>query len=164
MPIADAAAFFQQHCAAERDGDALLLPGWTVDDWRALLRHAREQHMVQGEVLIKDGDTGRGLFLVASGGLEVAAGGSRGVGALGGLYREGPGSVLGEISFFDGKPRTATVWATQPTALMRLDPEAVLTFSREHPELGQGLLFALGRVLAFRVRRGEGQRAKSEAY
>lgn len=164
MPTVDPASFFQRHCATGRDGDALFLPGWTVDDWRALLGHAREQTLGHGEVLIKDGDSGRGLYLVASGALEVTAGGSPGGGTLGRLYREGPGSVFGEISFFDGKPRSATVWATQPTTLLRLDPDTLRTFSRDHPDLGQDLLFALGRVLAFRMRRGESQRAASSAY
>lgn len=160
MAADDTAAFFQQHCAAEQDGDALHLPGWTVDDWRALLAHARAQTLGHGEVLIKDGDSGRGLYFVASGALEVTAGG----GTLGRIYREGPGSVFGEISFFDGKPRSASVWATQPTLLLRLDPDTLRAFSREHPQLGQDLLFALGRVLAFRMRRGEGQRAALSAY
>jgi len=42
--------------------------------------------------------------------LELRAGLGHGA-ELGELYREPPGSVIGEISFFDGRPRTATVWA-----------------------------------------------------
>ena len=162
--LAPLALFFQQHCAAEHDGDALFLPGWSVDDWRALLGHTRTLTLGQGEVLIKDGDDGRGLYLVASGALEVTSGSRGGGGALGRLSREGPGSVFGEISFFDGKPRTATVWATQPTTLLRLDPEALRAFSDLRPERGRDLLFALGRVLAFRMRRGESQRASLNPY
>jgi CRP-like cAMP-binding protein len=164
MPAFDPAPFFQQHCAVEHAGDALLLPGWTVDDWRALFGHARVQALGPGEVLIKDGESGRGLYLVASGLLEVAALGSRGGGALGRLYREGPGSVIGEISFFDGRPRTATVWAILPSQLLQLDPDSLRAFARERPGRGQDLLFALGRVLAFRMRRGESERSASNAY
>ena len=159
MSTADAARFFQQHCATEHGGDALFLPGWTLDDWSALLVHARAQTLGRGDALIKDGESGRGLYLVAAGALEVTSAGGRGGGALGALYREGPGSVIGEISFFDGKPRTATVWATEPATLLRLDPDGLRAFSREHPGPGHDLLFALGRVLAFRMRRGENQRA-----
>ncbi len=165
MPtVDDAASFFVQHCAVEHQGDALFLPGWTVHDWRALLGCTRAHALGPGEVLIKDGDDGQGLYLVARGELEVSAGGGRGDGALGRLYRQGPGSVFGEISFFDGQPRTATVWAAQPTQLLRLDPEALRAFSRAHPALGQDLLFALGRVLAFRLRRGESPRPIANAY
>ena len=160
----DPASFFAQHCAQAHSGDALFLPGWTLEHWRALLAHTHMQTLAPGEVLIKDGDRGGGLYLVASGALEVTAGGGRSGGALGRLFREGPGSVFGEISFFDGKPRTATVWATQTTVLLRLDPNALLEFARAHPELGHELLFALGRVLAFRMRRVESQRATSSAY
>ena len=71
------------------------------------------------------------------------------------MIRELLGAVIGEISFFDGKPRTATVWATKPTQLLRLDFEGWRAFAAAHPALGNELLFALGRALAFRLRRGE---------
>jgi CRP-like cAMP-binding protein len=163
MAEADQATFFQQHCAVDHGGDVLFLPGWTVDSWRALLARTVLHTMGTGEVLLKDGDSGGSLYLVASGALEINAGGRDG-GTLGRLYRQGPGSVFGEISFFDGKPRTATIWATQPTHLLRLDPGALRAFSLDHPQLGHDVLFALGRVLAFRIRRGEAQRAALNAY
>ena len=164
MAPLDQAAFFQQHCALHHGGDVLFLPGWTVENWRTLLAHTVFHALGTGEVLLKDGDSGGGLYLVASGALEISTGGGRDSGALGRLYREGPGSVFGEISFFDGKPRTATIWATQPTILLRLDPGALGAFSLDHPHLGQSVLFALGRVLAFRMRRGEAERAALNAY
>lgn len=155
----DAAAFCQ-HCATDRGGDALHLPDWTVADWQALLQLAQPVSLASGEVLIKRGQSERALYFVASGALEVTAGADQGE-ALGSMMRELPGSVIGEISFFDGRPRTASVWATQPTQLLRLDHEGWLRFASDHPALGHRLLFALGRVLAFRVRRGEERRAGS---
>ena len=110
--------------------------------------------LASGEVLIKSGESDRALYFVASGALEVTARTDR-ADALGMMIRELPGAVLGEISFFDGRPRTAAVWATKPTQLLRLDLEGWRAFAAMYPTLGHELLFALGRVLAWRMRRGE---------
>jgi CRP/FNR family transcriptional regulator, cyclic AMP receptor protein len=153
----DAAAFCQ-HCATDRGGDALHLPGWAVADWQALFEQAQPVSLASGQVLIKRGQSERALYFVMDGALEVTAGAGQGE-ALGSMMRELPGSVIGEISFFDGRPRTASVWATQPTQLLRLDHDGWQRFATAHPTLGHQLLFALGRVLAFRMRRGEERRA-----
>ena len=158
----DAAALLQSHCAVDRAGDSLYLPGWSLDDWRELLRQAQPVALNSGDVLIRSGDNERALYFVTSGLLEVTDGASRSE-SLGRLFRESPGSVIGEISLFDGLPRTATVWATVPTQLLRLDLEGLRSFATEHPARGHELLFALGRVLALRLRRGE-QRQKRQAF
>jgi CRP/FNR family cyclic AMP-dependent transcriptional regulator len=160
----DSATFFQRHCAVDRGADSLFLPDWTTDDWAALLRHARPVHLAAGQALIRTGERDRALYLVASGLLEVSGSASRSE-ALGRLYRESPGAVVGEISFFDGLPRSASVWAVQPAELLRVDPEGLRAFQAAHPAQAQDFLFALGRVLAFRVRRGEDrQRRGSSGY
>ena len=108
--------------------------------------------MAAGDVVIRRGDRERALYFVVGGALEVTAS-AAGSDALGALSREHPGSVIGEISLFDGLPRTASVWAVEPTELLRLDIDGLHAFAREQPERAHELLFALGRVLAFRLRR-----------
>lgn len=152
------AALFHAHCAADRGDDALLLPQWQLDDWLALLGQARSRQLANGEVLMRTGQAHGSLYLLAAGGLQVRAGTP---GAFGNLHRERPGAVLGEISFFDGGPRSATVWATEPSRLLELDNAAVLAFATSHPARGQELLMALARVLAQRVRRSEGRRGET---
>lgn len=156
------AAFFHAHCAVDRGAEALHLPGWSRDDWARLLAQAQPVVLAAGQVLMKRGDSDRAVYLVADGSLEVtgAAGGGD---AMGGLVREPTGAVIGEVSFFDGLPRTATVWATRPTTLLRLDQAAVQAFAAASPARGLELLLALGRVLAFRLRRGEARRAQPAA-
>ena len=148
----DPASAFQQHCADDRGGDTLYLPNWSTEDWRRLFGHAQSVSISSGDVLIRHGERERALYFVISGALEVT-GRTTGSDALGRLFREQPGSVLGEIALFDGLPRTATVWATEPTVLLRLDFDQMQGFITEFPKLGTDLLFALGRVLAFRLRR-----------
>lgn len=77
---------------------------------------------------------------------------------MGSLFREGPGAVIGEIAFFDGGMRSATVWAIDPTQLLALERQDIETFAAQHATRGQELLSALGRVLASRVWRSEHRR------
>ncbi len=156
MSLDQAAALFSRHCADDHGADALYLPRWTAQDWSALLAHARVVALAPHEVLIKRGQAERSLFLVASGALEVSSGGAGGM--LGSLFREGPGAVIGEIAFFDEGKRSATVWAIQPTQLLALERRDIEAFAAQHPARGIELLLALGRVLAFRVRRSEDRR------
>lgn len=161
MPLTQTAEFFCRHCADDHGADALYLPGWTTQDWATLLEQIKVVTLARNEVLVKRGQTESTLFLVASGALEVNAGG--GGSTMGSLFREGAGAVIGEIAFFDGGARSATVWAIAPTELLALQRKDIEAFATRHPERGLELLFALGRVLAFRVRRSE-HRKRSDAF
>lgn len=158
----DAAAAFFELCRERLDADVPSLPGWTAADWQALFAHAQPVHLRAGEALIRRGEGGQALYFVISGALEVTAGSQRSE-SLGLLWRETPGSVIGEVSLFDGRPRSASVWATEPAELLRLDLAALQAFTAQHPRLGCDLLFALGRVLAGRYRRGE-ERSRAVAW
>jgi len=147
----DAAEQFRQHCAVDRGGDSLYLPNWTVDDWRGLFSYSSPRVVASGDVLIRHGDNERAMYFLIRGALEVRGRTARGD-TLGRLFREQPGAVLGEIALFDGLPRTASVWATELSELLRLDIDGLHQFIGHHPALGNDLLFALGRVLAFRLR------------
>lgn len=161
MPTRPIAERLNRRCAEDHGIDALFLPGWSVDDWVALLAHARPVTLARNEVLIKKGQADGTLYLVASGQVEVNATG--GNSALGLLFREGPGAVIGEIAFFDGGKRSATAWALEPTELLALERRDVETFATERPARGLELMFALGRVLAHRVRHSE-QRKRVDAF
>jgi CRP/FNR family transcriptional regulator, cyclic AMP receptor protein len=147
------AEFFWRHCADDHGTDALHLPAWSLEDWTALLVHAQVSTLARDDVLMKRGQAEQQLYLLASGALEVNAG-VAGL-AMGTLFRESPGAVIGEIAFFDGGKRSATVWATEPSLLVALRRRDIEAFAAERCQRGMELLFALGRVLAFRVRRSE---------
>ena len=153
----DAATLFHgqsQRYAADSTTDSLGLAAWSLETWQALFAHTSPVQLGSGDVLIRRGDQDRALYFVVSGELEVRASASASD-ALGQLFRESPGSVFGEISLFDGKARTATVWATRPSELRKLDLPGLRAFMAQHPGHGGELLFALGQVLAMRLRRSE---------
>jgi CRP-like cAMP-binding protein len=137
--------------AARPAGDALLLPGWSRDDWEKLLSRAVPQRHRTRDMVIQRGMTDRALGFVVSGTLEVGILQVDGISIVQ-LAHIRAGSVVGEQSFFDSQPRIANVWATSDVELLRLDFEAYEKFSRDEPALTRDLLFALARVLSLRLR------------
>jgi CRP-like cAMP-binding protein len=84
----------------------------------------------EGSVIINEGDPGTSMYLVASGEVKVFTRGSTGT-----LYlaRLGEGDFFGEVSVLTGKPRTATITASQRTELLRLDKEKLDGVLSKHP-------------------------------
>ena len=131
--------------------DALLLPGWRIDDWRKLLARTTVVPFRTSDVVIQRGSPERSLFFVAAGTLEVGVTTFDGV-SISQLARIGPPSVIGEQSFFDAEPRSANVWAMTDGALLRWELDAYRRFGAEEPALARDVTFAVARVLSSRLR------------
>jgi CRP-like cAMP-binding protein len=149
--IDDAIAGFRAGAAAA-SGEGLAPRGWSAEDWRALFRFTELRRIGAADALIRRGDPDRTLYLVLRGTLEVVIHSGDGI-SMGPLTRVGAGSVLGEQSFFDGDPRSASVWAVTEAEVAAMTPEHYADFAAAKPELARELLFALGRILAVRLRR-----------
>lgn len=150
----DAAVAFHQHCQQDRGADTLYLPGWSVEDVQTLFALGEAVTLQPGEALMRLGESERAIYFVVSGALEVTSGTQLSQ-TMGRLFRESPGAVIGEVALFDGHPRTASVWATERTELIKVPLSGLQAFTARNAKLGSELYFALGRVLAFRYRRGE---------
>jgi CRP-like cAMP-binding protein len=81
---------------------------------------ALEQH-AEGDVIISEGEPGTSMYIIARGEVKVYTR-NQGGGSLY-LAKLGEGDFFGEVSVLSGKPRTATITASQPTELLRLDKE-----------------------------------------
>src|SRR5690242_16928329 len=88
-------------------------------DLQTLAAGAEERTLRRGEVLVREGDASDALFFVLSGRFTVHVGGADEP-----IAEVGPGQSIGEIGFFAGMPRTATVKA--------LRDSSVLVITREH--------------------------------
>lgn len=76
-----------------------------------------------GEAVVREGDPGDALYIIVEGTVEVDAGGRV-------VARMAAGDFFGEISLFDGEPRSATVVAVDEVVLLKLkssDFEKLLT-------------------------------------
>ena len=131
--------------------ELLVVPEWDEAAWRDLFSYAQPIQVRTGELLIQRGATERALFFVTSGSLNIVS--SIGDSTLGTITAVRPGSVVGELAFFDGQPRTAKVWATADSMLLRLDGEAYRRYQETHPARAAELMFAFCRLMALRLRR-----------
>jgi CRP-like cAMP-binding protein len=142
--------------------DILSLPGWAASSWRLLLADAEIVQIQDGEVLIRRGDRSSDLYFLVTGKLEVSVPQTRSI-SMTPLISIGPGSVVGELTFLDNRARSASVWSSGTSSLLRLRPAAFFDFKQAHPALACDLLQAIGRILAGRLRRAQGGTPKERA-
>ncbi len=150
--LGPAIADFRKACASATAGESLLLAGWRDDDWRDLFHFTTVRGVTAGDALIRHGEPDRTLYFVLRGELEIVVRSADGL-TLGRIARVGAGSVLGELAFFDGGPRSAGAWAVTDCAVAAMAPDQFTAFEQSHPDRARDLLFAMGRVLALRLRR-----------
>lgn len=151
MSGADYLAVFAGGAQAQRAPDMLAPEQWGEAPWRRLLAHTEPRHFRASEVVIQRNAADRTLYLVARGSLEVGVTHVDGV-SMNPLARIGPGSIIGEQSFFDGQPRSANVWAVSDGTLLLLTHEQFVRFGEAEPALARDFLFAMARVLSTRLR------------
>lgn len=145
-------ADFSKAASASADAEGMLPRSWSEEDWLNMFRFVAFRQVKSGEALVRGGDADRTLYFVLKGRLEIIIPSAHGM-SLGAVNRVGVGSVLGEASFFDGKGRTASAWAVSDCEVAAMAFEQYLEFERLYPQQARDLLFAMGKVLASRLRR-----------
>jgi CRP/FNR family cyclic AMP-dependent transcriptional regulator len=137
-----ATAFFDYPGGQEQDRWAAeevhFLADCSDDDW-AVIRNHTELRLY------------RALYIVASGSLEVVMPRGR-RGRASRMATVDAGSVIGEMAFMDGKPRSALVRASTDVQLLRLGFDAFEVLAAKEPVLARTILLDLGRILAHRLR------------
>lgn len=117
----------------------------TKREQQVLSANCREREYPAGASLLRQGETGVGLFILTSGKVQVSQQGPDGeVRDLGTFDR---GSVLGEMSLLDDLPRTATVVALEPTRALVIPVWDFRAALRESPDIAIKLLGVLSRRL-----------------
>lgn len=105
----------------------------TPEEREAFVREMELETHDEGSVILNEGDPGTSMYVIASGEVKVY---TRGSGKDSGpvyLARLGEGDFFGEVSVLTGKPRTATITASQRTELLRLDKDRLDGALSKHP-------------------------------
>ncbi|MCW3012223.1 MAG: cyclic nucleotide-binding protein [Solirubrobacterales bacterium] len=131
-----------------QQGSFVFLAHGSERDWRLLVGATVRERVPAGELLVEEGGTDRDLFLLVGGRLEVL-GGEREAHALHEV--EAP-TVVGELAFLDGLPRSVTLRAATDVDVLRLTPAAFDALAAAEPALGRAVLFELGRMVSARLR------------
>ncbi|HLL79448.1 MAG TPA: cyclic nucleotide-binding domain-containing protein [Ktedonobacteraceae bacterium] len=113
---------------------------------QALAKACQERTYKAGTTIIKQGDTGVGLYVISSGHVRIllARSPDRAEEDLG-TY--GPGSVLGEMALLDDLPRSASVVAIEDVTALLLPIWEFRTVARSHPEIALKLLSVMSKRL-----------------
>ena len=93
-----------------------LFSGFTLDGARMLLDSGEVRELSPGGILIKEGDDPTFVLLVLSGKFEVFVE-RHGRDLV--LNEVGPGTILGELAVLCGIPRSASVRATEKSAVLQ---------------------------------------------
>ena len=133
--------------AHEDSADLLFMPDATAADWATVFSHAEVRRIGAGLALVQAGEEDRALYLLTEGTVGVRL--PRDEGAFKTI--DAP-SVLGELAFFDGRPRSATLDAVTDVEVVRLDADAFASLSADAPQLAHAMLLDLARILALRLR------------
>jgi CRP-like cAMP-binding protein len=138
-------SFFAYPTAGLSVGDPLVfLAGRSELDWERIARHADRLRFRAGDVLLREGERDRAVYVVLGGRLEALVDPPAPI---------DEGSVFGEVAFLDGLPRSSTVRALADGEALRLSYDAFEVLAARHPELGRAILLDLGRIVAARLRR-----------
>lgn len=112
------------------------------DDITALAKKLEEVRMANGDVIVHEGDVeSSSLFIIEEGQIEISFGQGRGRVELAVLD---PGQYFGELSLFDGAPRSATATALKPALLLRLERDDFLAYLHKDPDAAILILADLG--------------------
>src|SRR5262249_14268752 len=102
-----------------------------------------------GDTILTKGSPSRSLLLVEEGDVEIL---DEALGESVVLASVGPGGVIGEVGFVDGRPRTHHGRARANCPLRRPTRERVLEIVKDDPELFAKLTLGLAELLAERFR------------
>jgi CRP-like cAMP-binding protein len=109
-----------------------------------LLAHqVKERRFPAGSVIMKEGSTGQGLFIIRDGAVSVRRGDRA-------LARLGPGEFFGELAVLDEGPRTADVVADTDTVCLALVSWEIRPLLQEHA----GMTYKMLQEVVRRLRSG----------
>jgi CRP/FNR family transcriptional regulator, cyclic AMP receptor protein len=93
-----------------------------------------------GEVIIKEGEYGKGFYILQSGHLDVTKGGVR----IASIAE--PGTIFGEMSALLDEPRTCTITAAGASEIVYI-PKGIDDIVISHPTIARKLLVTLAKRL-----------------
>ncbi len=113
--------------------------------------HARRLDATAGEILLREGEPAKEMLVVLSGSLEVVKRNHDGREAV--IATLGPGSVAGEMSLIDIRPRSAEVRSVGSSSVAVLGHGDIATIYREDQKSYTLLVLNISREISLRLRR-----------
>lgn len=126
------------------------LEGLTPQDTASFFQLAAHRTFADGEAILREGDEGQTLYIVASGRVQIEkATLDRQQEVITSL---GDGECFGELALVDSEPRSATVRALGAVEVLEWDRPDLDAFFNAHPNLHRRVLENLTKITARRIR------------
>jgi len=116
------------------DVEIPLLASLSARERTSLLQHARKRTWAAGDIVVREGDPGLNVFLIASGHVRIGREGNASVARL------GPGDFFGELALIEDEPRTATVIADDDLTCFLIPNWEFRSLLNEHPAIALPML------------------------
>ena len=111
---------------------------------REISNAAVEQKWEAGQEIVRQGDTGVGMFVIRSGRVDIV---QERDGKQERIREIGPGGFFGDMALLDEFPRSATVRALEPTTCLGLTRWHFRGILESHPQIALKLLPTLTKRL-----------------
>jgi len=131
--------------AAASLASSSLFRGIEPEVLEGVAEQATERRYRKGEFLFLEGDPGQALFVLVEGHVKVFVTSNQGEELV--LVTVGPPESLGELSLIDGRDRSASAQALEPTLALVIRQDAWKELAGRHPSLAQGMVGSLGALL-----------------
>lgn len=113
-----------------------LFVGLSGEELYPVAEIATSKDLRAGEAVVRQGDPGDALYVIAEGTFETVKGDSV-------LRTLSPGDVFGEMALLDGAPRAATVRSTGDGTVLRIPRAEFEALLDQSPELARGVIRTL---------------------
>jgi len=133
---------------AHNKEDGILARFLGAQSWYIVADYLHPSKYERGHLLISQGAQDRKLYFLESGSLKVDVKTDAGFVQLAIL---GPGTVVGEGSFFSHLSRNASVLTYSDCKVWEFSPADFDALSKKHPGVALSLAMALGAILATRM-------------
>ena len=125
--------------------DVPLLARLSEADRRALASRGRVRSYPAGTIVFRQGDPGDSLHIVIEGSVRISVGSPSGEEATIALL--GPGEFVGHLALLDGRPRSASAVAAQPTKTLVVTRDTFAQWLSVRPTAALALLETLSLLL-----------------
>ena len=119
------------------------------NDLAVVLGYTQARLYAAGDLAVRHGERDRSFFIISRGSFEVVVPTDEGARRARVLEA---GDLFGEVSFFDGSPRSADVVALEESEALVLTEAAFQRLRLTHPRLALRFVLDLGRILGERFR------------
>jgi HEAT repeat protein len=144
-PTADASTELGLFARVQALGGSAVFRAVPAEELLAVAAILEPVQFPAGAAIVVQGDAGDCAYLIVSGTVRVHAGPQV-------RNRLEPGELFGELAVLDARPRSLSVTAVEPVALLRLDRAALFDLIADHVAVARGIIGVLIRNLRANVR------------